>query len=243
MKKIQLNSVSYQVPTSWDDVTVGDQIRISKIAQENTGLTSQLQLIAGYANIPVSVIKKTHISKLPTLVKHLEFIQEPLEDEPIENFKFKGDTYYLMPTLIEGEFQDFISLESAIKNNEESNYKALPMMIAILAKKEGENLDSYDLEERAEMFKDLPIQTANRISSFFLSFAMLSSANTQTSLELVEKEREKEMIKRFEELKSTTTKLDGLGWFGRLRMRMLHKYVKSYEKGYRSSLISTQSKS
>ena len=243
MKNITLNNKKYNMPESWDDITVKDQIRIANIAQEYTGLTAQLQLIAGYANIPVDEIKHTHISKLPTLVKHLEFIQEPLKDEPIEEFEFKGEKYHVMQTLIDGEFQDFISLESAIKNNEEKSYEAVPMMIAILAKKQGESLDDYDIDERAKLFLDLPIKIANSISSFFLSFAMLSQSNTPTSLVEVEKKMNEEVLKRFEELKNTTIPLDGLGWFGRLRVKMLRRYTKSLEKNFRSSLTSTQSKS
>jgi len=220
------------MPESWDDITVKDQIRIANIAQEYTGLTAQLQLIAGYANIPVDVIKKTHINKLPTLVKHLEFITEDLVEEEIEGFEHNGHKYFLMPSLLNAEFQDFVSIEASIQNNKENKYEALPMMIAILAKREDETLDDYNLEERSKEFLTLPIKTANSISTFFLNLGMLSQLTTQISSEQIIQETEKELIRRFEELENILKQSDGGTWSGRFRKKMLLKYVMSLKKNF-----------
>lgn len=234
-KKIQLNDKEYQCPSSWDDVTVADQIRIAEIATKHTGLTSQLQLISGYANIPVDEIKRTHINKLPKLVKHLSFINEPLSKEPISEFEHKGHKYYVMDTLLNGEFQDFISLEAAIANNKDKVYNALPLMVAILAKREGETLDSYDVEERAKEFYDLPIEIANRLSTFFLNYATISQVNTPTFLNQFQKETNQEAIKRLDELENTTKQLDGQGLRGRLQKKTLQEYLKSFREEFLSS--------
>ena len=242
-KTIQLNNQKYQCPTSWDDVTLADQIRIADIAAKHTGLTSQLQLIAGYANIPVDEIKHTHISKLPTLVKHLEFVSEELDKEPISEFEHKGHKYYLMPTLLNGEFQDFISLEAVMANNSDNPYEGLPMMIAIIAKRENESLDDYDLEERSKEFLDLPIVIANKVSGFFLNFAQISLLSTPTFLNQYQEKINQEVTRGFEELENTIRQSGGQGLLGRFQRWTLRKYVKSLKKNWSSSLIGTQSKS
>lgn len=243
MKKITLNNKKYDIPSSWDDITLTDQIRIADVAAKHTGLTSQLQLVAGYANIPIEVIKHLHISELPKLVKQLDFVKEPLETKPMESFEHKGHTYHIIPTLLNGEFQDFISLEAVMTNHKENIYEGLPMMIAILCKRENESLDDYDIEERSKEFMDLPIRIVNNISSFFLNIGISSQLSTPTYLGEMEKNLSQEVIKALDELILTTKQSGGQGLLGRLQKRMLRKYAQYLKKNFISSLTGTQSKS
>lgn len=242
MKQIELNGIKYNVPTSWEDITIKDQIRVSEISQKYTGLTSQLQLLAGYSNIPVDVLKHINIKHLPELLSNLEFINEPLNQDPISKFEYKGDKYYVMPTLIDGEFQDFISLESVIQMYAEKPADGLPFIIAILCKREGETLDSFDIEERAKHFLDLPIDIANRVSVFFSQLEKLSMINTPTFLEQYQKEVDKKAINQLNELENTMKQSDGQGWLGRLQRKILLKYVQYLKKNYISYLTGTVSK-
>jgi hypothetical protein len=243
MKQIQLNGIKYKCPTSWEDITIKDQIRVSQIAQEHTGLTKNLQLISGYANIPVEEIKTTHINKLTGLVGHLSFLSEPINEDPITEFEHKGHKYNIMPTLLEGQFQDFISLDTVMSNFKDDKYQALPMMIAILAKREGETLDDYDVEERAKEFLDLPIDIANRIAVFFSQVETLSQINTLTSSSAYQEKIEQELIKQLDVLENTIRQSDGQGLLGRLQKWMSLKYVKYFKKDLNSYLTGTQLKS
>ena len=243
-KTIQLNGIKYQCPTGWEDITVADQIRVSEIAAKYTGLTKNLQLIAGYCNIPVEEIKKTNINKLGGLVQHLSFLGDPISQDPITEFKHRGHKYKIIPTLIDAEFQDFISLETVINNYNDNPYDALPMMIAILAKRDGESLDDYDIEERAKEFLDLPIDTANRVSVFFSQIAMMSHiTDTLTSSEQVSQGMKEEVTRQFEELETTIQQSGGQGLRGRLQRWILRKWKKSLKSHWDSYLIGTASKS
>ena len=235
MKKITLNKQKYNCPTSWSDITVQDQIRVSQIAAEHTGLTKNLQLIAGYAKIPVEEIKRTHISKLTNLLKHLDFIVEPMNEDPIYSFEHRGHEYSVMQSLQDAEFQDFISLESVMAMYKDNNFEALPMMIAILCKREGESLDSYDIEERAKEFLDLPIDTANRVSVFFSRIGLISQINTPTFLEAYQKKTNQELTNSLDELESTIQQSGGQGLLGNLRRWTLRKYAQSFRRDFLSS--------
>lgn len=243
MKTITLNNKTYKCPSSWEDVTLGHQIKISQIRKQYSGLTTQLQLIAGYANIPVEEIRHANIKDLPELISNLSFITQPINQDPITYFTHRGHEYYVMETLENGEFQDFISLESVLSNYKDNTVEGLPLMIAILCKRKDETLDSYDVEERAKEFYDLPFDTANRVSVFFSQIAKISHLNSPIFLENLQKTIDKEAINYLEELERTTKKSDGSGLLGRLRKWTLRKYIQYLKKNYVSYLNGTQLKS
>lgn len=243
MKTITLNSVKYQCPDNWNDIKVEDQIRVSKVSKQYSGMSEQLILISAYCNIPMQVIKETHISKLPTLVKHLEFLNKDIDDSNINEFEHKGEKYYIMPSLIKGQLQDWISLESVFESNKDEPYEGLPMMIAILAKRDGETIDDYDIMERSKEFLDLPLPIANRISSFFLNLNKMRSflpTPTSSEGEIVMLATD-QLRKEFELLESTISKLDtGKHSLSKYQKTLLINFSKRIKQSWEKSLTSTQ---
>ena len=168
MKKFRLDKVDYQVPTSWDEVTLKQQMQVSSDADNiKVEELKKMAVISGYCNIPIEVMRKTSMNKLNNLWKHLTFLNEKLPEESIAEFNYKGDKYSIIEYLINNQFQDYVSLMTAQENHKDDLWNALPIMIAVLAKKEGETLDDFDLDERAKHFEDLPITIANLLKVFF----------------------------------------------------------------------------
>jgi hypothetical protein len=180
MKKFKFKNKEYKICTSWDEVTLEQQIKVSEDSREfNTEATKIIALLSGYSGIPIDVLKHSTPKEVGRLMKHLAFIKEPIPDKIVTSFVFNNETYNVSQNLLEQEFQDYISLEAALSNNENDIYKSLPLIIAILAKKNNESLDDYNVEERAEEFKQLPISIANGISVFFYTVGRLSLINSQ----------------------------------------------------------------
>jgi hypothetical protein len=242
MKKFQLNKVTYSVPTSWSEVTLRHQINVEQSANkiiDNEALR-KIAYISGYCNIPLEVLKKTPMPKINKLFQHLKFTNEELPTKPIQEFTFKGEKYTVMNSLLESQFQDFVSCETALQNFKDSPTRALPYIIAILAKKENETLDDYDIEKRAEHFMELPLTIVEPLRVFFYAIENWSQLHTQlSSME----GRQAILNAKASVLKNTLSKRDGLGWLRNLLRLMLLRLVKSYEKNWNKFFRSIQSKS
>jgi hypothetical protein len=174
MKKITIGNKQYDCPTSWFDITISQQLAVSRDSDaiENDVL-KKLAIISGYCNIPLATLKRLHMDELPPLFKHIEFINTPIPEAPVSEFDFKGGHYYVAQNLFEIEFQDFISIENALQENSGHTYQALPMLLAIMCKQKKEDgtletINDYSLQERCADFYSLPISIANGLA-FFLS--------------------------------------------------------------------------
>lgn len=236
MKTFKFKNNNYNVPTVWDEVTLKQQVEVSKIASKEQHI-KQIALVAAYTGIDIHELKKTNIKELQPLFNLIKFVSEELPTEPIERFEYKGEEYNITDTLLNAEFQDFISLENIVKEYGDKEYEALPLMVAILAKKDGESLDDYDIMERAKHFEDLPITIANRLKVFFYLLVNQSSINSDVYSNLNEV-----ILKRINECKDTMKKQGGKGLRTRLYNGTLLKYTTYIEKGWNKYYTSLQSK-
>lgn len=241
MKTIQLHNIKYKVPTSWSEVTLAQQLKVSEDAAKiiDNPTLQKISLLSGYCNIPLQVLKESPVDKIAPLFKHIGFINEPLPTKPITEFTFKGHKYTVAETMMKNQFQDWVSIETAFSMHKEDSYNAIPLVIAVLAKKEGETLDDFNLEERAEEFKQLPMTIVEPLKVFFSLIEVASSATIQLSL----KENQEAILKgKLTELKSTLNRQVGGAWWQRLLRWTLRRWVKSLEPKLISSLTSTPSK-
>jgi len=238
MKTIKFNEKEYEVPTKWEEVTLRDQMVVSEIQDSETYIKS-IALLAGYCRLPVNELKKANITEVTKLFELLSFVNTPMQEEPISTFRYKGEEWNVHDTLLNGEFQDFIAVETIMKNNGNNVYKSLPMLIAILAKKHGEHLDDYEdqLNERAEFFMELPITIANSLAVFFYSIANQHSTNMGVYSNLNEIVQSK-----IKECKNITKKQGGLPLRYRFLNLILRFYLKFLELNWTRFWHSSQSK-
>jgi hypothetical protein len=240
MKKIQFNNKSYDIPTKWEEVTLEQQIEVSEIATNNQSVR-MLSILSAYTGIPVNELKKSKTSKLMTVLNKLTFINTPIPNTPIIKFKFSGETYYISESFIDQEFQDYVSIQTIIAEYKENIWKSTPHILAVMAKKEGESLDDYDVNKRAELFKKLPLNIVNGVNTFFLSnliglntYTQLSSQKTVTKLLKEEENKLNLLINKLEQQR-------GGRWHIRLLTTIYIKLIKSLKKGlvkyYNSTLL------
>ena len=222
MKQIQYKGVKYSVPTSWEEVPISKLIELNDDEQTfKTGSTKKLAFISAFVGIPVEVIRKSKVQEVSKLFKYLGFIAEDLPSDPIYEFEFRGDTYSVKESLVEQEFQDFVSMETVLADNEGHMYKALPTMLAIMCKKEGESLDDYDVGARAKMFLDLPVTIAHPLSVFFYAQEKVSKM-----LSLVSSRQELVIQMKRKEVLDTLKKQGGTAWLIRLQTGLLRSLIK-----------------
>lgn len=224
MKTLTIDNITHNIPERWEEITFEKQIAVERYAKEEPDF-QQLCIIAGYCNIPLSDLKHLHINTVVQLLENLEFIKTPQTSEPITSFIHHGSEYLVMPSLLKAEFQDFISLEVLREQYKDRLYEALPMMISILAKKEGETLDSFDVEERAKEFYDLPITIANGLYGFFLQTSILYSTDLKESAAF----QHQVIQQQIDSIKNILNKQAGKGLPLRWRAMILQRFLKSIE--------------
>ena len=232
MKKIKLNGNTYECPTSWDSITLKQQIKVSADSSEiKIEKLKKFAVLSGYAGIPIDVLKTAKLSDLSELFKAIDFINEPIPSKPITEFDFKANHYYCGQNLIDMQFQDFISIENILQEYSGNTYTALPTILAIMCKrkKDGilETIDDYDIPKRAEIFLDLPITIAYQLQVFFSASENLFGKTIPLSLKI--ETQEAIAKKQIEEIKSMLQVLDGKAWLTRCASGVL-RYCLRYTK-------------
>jgi hypothetical protein len=227
MKTIILNNSNYNVPTSWEDITVGQQVQVEKLNADNPDLQA-LNVIAGYCDIDIETVKKLNVNEAKAILNEFVFISSELPSTPVSTFVHNGNEYQVVETLLKAEFQDFISLETLLQQYKGKEYQALPKIVAILAKRRGESLTDFVLEERAKEMETLPLPIANRIYLFFCAVATTHTPLQTHDLHEIDN-RIKSLVNSIE---TTAKKRVGLGFFFRFAMAILLKKTRYYAKGW-----------
>jgi len=244
MKKILvINKVWYLCPTSWEEITLRQQLKVNADALliQNDAF-KKISILSGYAGIPVDVLKRIPIAELTELFKSIDFVNTSMPIQQITEIVFKDEIYYVSQNLLEIEFQDFISIENIVQANSGNTYNALPVIIAIMAKKKRkdgtlETIDDYDIMQRAEMFKDLPLTTINSISVFFYNYANgLQIATASSSI------MEKGVEMRIKEVENILKQSDGKGWLTRCANGIFRYWLKLIKLRQTKHSTSTQAK-
>jgi len=243
MKTIEFNNEKYEVPQSWDEVSLEQQIKVSTDAEHfTTDTTKRIAIISGYMGIKPEVLRHAHIQKVAPLFKHLKFIATPIPEKPVAEFSFEGNDYFVAQNLVEQEFQDFVSLENALQGTQGDLLRALPLVIAILAKRRTEDgfetIDDYDVEARAQAFKKLPISIANGIGVFFYT-----SVSTFTEISPLFSQPTKLVETKANSVLNTLKPQAGQGLLMRWLLGVSRNYVSFIKKNASKYFTSTAPKS
>lgn len=199
MKEIVFNNKKYSIPQKWEEVSVRMIIRAAELSEilEEAPIVA---IITAYTGIPIEDLKANRATEVNLIMENMDFIIKQYVPKPRTSFNFKGVEYSCASDIVDISFEDWVSVQTALYNYREEEYKVLPKLIAILCKKDKESLSDFDLNERTELFMDLPMTYAKDIEGFFLH-----SLNAYKSLFLVSSttDLQKELVQsKLVELKS-----------------------------------------
>ena len=225
MKNIQFKNEDYQVPQSWDEVTlkmIMESDRLNEIVPEIPLLT----IVSAYTGIPLKKITSASAHELEPLLDDMDFLYTPYSATPINHFRFNDETYLTKENILDEPFSTWVSIQTILYNYKDDPVKGLARMIAVLCKKENETIDDFDLNDRARLFENLPITIAKNIESFFLNSQKMLSI----SLDLFSnQEKLKEgILQQCQELKDIMKKYveqNGGSWLMRLRIGFYQIYL------------------
>ena len=187
--KIEIN-----VPTSLNEVTLGQYQKYLKIAENNPeGNFLDAKMIEIVCGIPLSDSYKLKMSSATAIV---DIITELLNQTPkhTERFKLNGIEYGFIPDLDDMSLGEYIDLDNNVSKWEQMHVAMNVLYRPIKISKVGKyNIEEYDVKNPDKM-KDMPLGAAIGSVFFFLNLGMelskhtiLSSSN-QTEMEAIQEQ-------------------------------------------------------
>ena len=155
----------WNVPTKWEDVTLGQVIAIDKErALEKPSLASIIAILCGKS---VDEVEQLPVAFVENIISKMSFIQEKPQVSASCSCVIDGERYSVNAKE-KLKFGEFVAVETAMK----SDSGDVALFLAILCRKDGEaytsEFENEMLEQRKQMFLDAPCMVVLPVVSFFL---------------------------------------------------------------------------
>ncbi len=151
-------SETMKIKTSWDEVTLGEYLRISKVETTKTlrklNLKKTLKLTAILSNRTETQVEAMSNEMFATFIQKISFLHS---DPPVRKdapFKIKGKNYIFTPDNNALSAGEMISIEEYIKDAVELKKNFLPDLLAVLIRPcvSKKNKESGKMEHIIEPF-------------------------------------------------------------------------------------------
>lgn len=167
MEKIDLGK--YKVATSWEEVTLKQWSEYIKLTSEQEDKKVDIITTLEYfSNIPKEIIYQIPTDMFNNILQNLNFLAEEPNIEP-SNILQHNDETYIVNIMEKLKVKEYLDLNTVLENDK-YNY---PVILSILCRKENEEYDEIfiadKLDERIEMYEELPVTKALAIIGFFLN--------------------------------------------------------------------------
>lgn len=178
--------MNYQVPSSWDEVTVEQFTKLYRVKSPNTNeLLGAVTMISALSGIEEGIILQMDIDDFRELSTKLLFITKEVPREDTEFVEINGEEYFLYTDFNRLTTGEVITLETILESAEYDVHKIMPDLLCLfLRKKDKEGkLEKFttDMLKRKEIFLSIPITKIYHLFSFFLIGGNTSANNTKDS--------------------------------------------------------------
>lgn len=189
MAKIEKDFGEWNVPSSWDDLTLGKFQELERLYDTEDGNERKFD-VRDVLDL-MTDRTKDEINELPieftdSLLRKMYWLHEqPDFGKPSNKITVDG-VQYTVHNENEMKFGEYVALDTALKGDKH-NYAA---MLAILCRKDGEIFDAKFenevLPSRIEFWKNVSVMKVMPIVSFFLELSSMSLQVSQLSSEIQE---------------------------------------------------------
>lgn len=223
MQNDSYNFGNWNIPTSWDDITLKKFQEINKYYSDKDKHFDVREVIHILADKTIDEVNELPAEFLQVIMEKLSFIEkEPEAKEPTNKIEISKETYQInyMEKLKTGEY---VSVDNILKADS-NDYASI---LAILCRKEGEIYDSKFeaelFEERKKMFEEQPITKILPIVGFFLNLYILLVTPSQLYSQVEEE------LNHIQKSIKTSTEI------GVFKKRSLNSQVKKLQKLLKSN--------
>jgi hypothetical protein len=185
--EIDGEQMTFQIPDSWNEVSVEKFTNIWKINREGmTAIEITIAVVNVLTGIDEDYLYMMSPSEFSQITSIIEFTNHDVKGNEVEFIMIGEDKYYLKKDFDKLTMGEVISLELLIEQASGNVMSKMPEILCIfLRKKNGDKLESFKkgFMERAEVFKQASIADVNDIFLFFSDGVNSSTSNTKESLE------------------------------------------------------------
>ncbi len=206
-----------KIPTSWDDITLGQYIELRPILQtEQEDVTRMINILCVLTGKKREEIKEVTIPDFHKLVKKMSFLNEPLSKELKKKRFIIGGKWYEFKIeakkMLFGEYISVMEILQQAGDNEDVLFNNLHKILTVICRPvyktmfgfKTMDIDGEKIRETADNFyKNMPITIAYPIGVFFyLRYPNLTRVIKTSLME--------EAKKQIKEVKTDLAK-DGVG--------------------------------
>jgi hypothetical protein len=187
---------TYNIPTTWDDITIQTYKKIVNIPSEVKGVFLSIELAIRLIGLDRDTIEELPIEEFNKILEQMTFINEELKAELAESIEVGGETFYFKKDFSKLTTGEVASIDLILQSAEGKWYDVIEKLLCIfLRKKVGDELEKFKSEmmDRAELFKDLKIKDVQPIFFYFSSGENGSPEAMKESLENQPKRKKNEI--------------------------------------------------
>lgn len=181
---------AFQMPESWEEVSVGLFEDIAQMEVSNVDLGNSMTIISALTGMNQELLWQVPVNEMPKILEHVQFLKQPIEDDPKESITIDGEEYFMKKDFDNLTYGETISLDIIQKEFGEQVQKAFGKMLCVFLRKKIDGKLEPHLPEhldRLEMFRTkVMISDVYQLFVFFSSGKNTSTKATKDSLEVVE---------------------------------------------------------
>lgn len=159
------------IPTSWQDVTLGEFIELSKLDINNfeSPVDYYFKMLSVLGNKNIDEVKEfIKVTDLTNIVSQMSFINTPAEKNDNKEVTIDNTVYKIVKNLNTLTIGEYVSIESLIDKDKLDSVSSIPAILGVILRPEGEEFDSSLVEDRMKLFKTrLSIEDVLGMSLFF----------------------------------------------------------------------------
>ena len=159
------------IPTSWQDVTLGEFIALSKLDMDSyeTPVEYYIHMLRIFGNDNIEdIFKYIRATDLNNVVGQMDFMKEQPKQLDHKSIDVNGVKFYLAKNLNEITVGEYVSIEQMIETDKLDSVSAIPVILSVILRPLDEDFDSNLCTERIELFKNsLSIEDVLGMSVFF----------------------------------------------------------------------------
>lgn len=213
--------INIKIPESWDNITLNKFIKLQGLYTPESKPTI-IDIISVLGDIDKNILMQAEAEEIDMIANHLDYLSKPISNK-ITNEIIIGNDKYIINTDEKMKFGEYVDCQT-ILDSDKTNYSAI---LGIICRKENEIYDddfiANKLNDRIDMFANMPITKVYPTITFFLTKWVQSSNNIQLYSERL-KDLTSHILRQLR-----TSKESGIGKrrFMNWRMKKLEKLEKS----------------
>lgn len=154
------------LPTTWDDLTLQEFIKIKKLYDEHENNVPIITLLSHLTKKDEKYFKDAPALVITKMIDSIKFLREPITDKATNSIEIDNKIYYINSEE-DLKFGEFVDSQTVLESDQDN----FPALLAILCRLPEEKYDdefiAKTLPKRIKMFEKQPMSRIQPLLNFF----------------------------------------------------------------------------